>query len=214
MKKLLTMLLAGALVLSLAACGGETAPEETEEETAQPTTEPEEPAAEAEDAEDAAPEEDGGTLIAYFSWSGNTEQVAQIIQQETGGDLFEIAPAAAYTDDYNELLDIAQQEQSDNARPELAGQVENWEQYDTVFVGYPNWWSDAPMAVYTFVESYDWDGKTLVPFNTSASGGFGRSLSGLEKSASGAVILEGISFTERTLGDAQSEVTAWLDSLM
>ena len=70
------------------------------------------------------------------------------------------------------------------------------------------------MAVYTFVESYDWDGKTLVPFNTSASGGFGRSLSGLEESASGAVILEGISFTERTLGGAQSEVTDWLDSLM
>ena len=139
--------------------------------------------------------------------------MAQIIQQETGGDLFEIAPATAYTDDYNELLDIAQQEQSDDARPELAGQVENWEQYDTIFVGYPNWWSDAPMAVYTFVESYDWSGKTLVPFNTSASGGFGRSLSGLEESAAGASILDGIFFTERTLGDAQSEVTTWLDGL-
>ena len=91
--------------------------------------------------------------------------------------------------------------------------MENWGQYDTVFVGYPNWWNDAPMAVYTFLESYDWSGKTLVPFNTSASGGFGRSLSGLEESASGAAILEGISFTERTLGDAQSEVTAWLDGL-
>ena len=152
-------------------------------------------------------------LIAYFSWSGNTEQVAQIIQQETGGDLFEIAPATPYTNDYNEFLNIAQQEQSDNARPELAGQVENWEQYDTIFVGYPNWWSDAPMAVYTFVESYDWSGKTLVPFNTSASGGFGRSLSGLEESAPGASILDGISFTERNLGDAQSEVAAWLDEL-
>ena len=213
MKKLLTMLLAGALVLSLAACGGETAPEETEEETAQPTTEPEEPAAEAEDAEDAAPEEDGGTLIAYFSWSGNTEQVAQIIQQETGGDLFEIAPATAYTDDYNELLDIARQEQSDSARPELAAQVENWGRYDTVFVGYPNWWSDAPMVVYTFLESYDWTGKTLIPFNTSASGGFGRSLDNLAGSAAGATFLEGISFTERTLEDAQSEVPAWLDGL-
>ena len=69
------------------------------------------------------------------------------------------------------------------------------------------------MAVYTFVESYDWDGKTLVPFNTSASGGFGRSLPGLEESAPGASILDGISFTERTLGDAQSEVAAWLDEL-
>ena len=213
MKKLLTMLLAGALVLSLAACGGETAPEETEEETAQPTTEPEEPAAEAEDAEDAAPEEDGGTLIAYFSWSGNTEQVAQLIQEATGGDLFEITPAVPYTDDYDELLDIARQEQSDSARPELAAQVENWDRYDTVFVGYPNWWSDAPMAVYTFLESYDWTGKTLIPFNTSASGGFGRSLDNLAGSAAGATFLEGISFTERTLEDAQSEVPAWLDGL-
>ena len=69
------------------------------------------------------------------------------------------------------------------------------------------------MAVYTFVESYDWDGKALIPFNTSASGGFGRSLSGLEESAAGASILDGISFTERTLGDAQSEVSTWLDGL-
>ena len=213
MKKLLTMLLAGALVLSLAACGGETAPEETEEETAQPTTELEEPAAEAEDAEDAAPEEDGGTLIAYFSWSGNTEQVAQLIQEATGGDLFEITPAVPYTDDYDELLDIARQEQSDGVRPELAAQVENWGRYDTVFVGYPNWWSDAPMVVYTFLESYDWTGKTLIPFNTSASGGFGRSLDNLAGSAAGATFLEGISFTERTLEDAQSEVPAWLDGL-
>ena len=96
MKKLLTMLLAGALVLSLASCGGETAPEETEEETAQPTTESEEPAAEAEATGDAVPEEDGGTLIAYFSWSGNTEQVAQLIQEATGGDLFEIAPPSLH----------------------------------------------------------------------------------------------------------------------
>ena len=213
MKKLLTMLLAGALVLSLAACGGETAPEETEEETAQPTTESEKSAAEAEATEDAAPEEDGGTLIAYFSWSGNTEQVAQLIQEATGGDLFEIVPASPYTDDYDELLDIARQEQSDGARPELAAQVENWGRYDTVFVGYPNWWSDAPMVVYTFLESYDWTGKTLIPFNTSASGGFGRSLDNLPESAAGATILEGLSFTERTLGDAQSEVPAWLDGL-
>ena len=232
MKKWTALLLALAMALSLAACGDPGTQENTSEppasvsgsiteETPAPTdTETpaegpnESPAEGPAESETPTAGDPSSVLIAYFSWSGNTEQVAQIIQQETGGDLFEIAPATAYTDDYNELLDIAQQEQSDNARPELAGQVENWEQYDTVFVGYPNWWSDAPMAVYTFLESYDWDGKTLVPFNTSASGGFGRSLSGLEESASGAAILEGISFTERTLGDAQSEVTAWLDSLM
>ena len=222
MKKWTSLLLALAMALSLAACGSSNqgnTPEppasvsgSTAEET--PTEEPaEEPSEEPAESETSTTGDSSSVLIAYFSWSGNTEQVAQIIQQETGGDLFEITPAPPYTDDYNELLDIAQQEQSGNARPELAGQVENWEQYDTIFVGYPNWWSDAPMAVYTFLESYDWDGKTLVPFNISASGGFGRSLSGLEESATGATILDGLSFTERTLGDAQSEVTTWLDEL-
>ena len=227
MKKWTSLLLALAMALSLAACGNSGTQENTSEppasvsgstaeETPAPTgteTPAEEPSEEPAESETSTTGDSSSVLIAYFSWSGNTEQVAQIIQQETGGDLFEIAPATPYTDDYNELLNIAQQEQSDNARPELAGQVENWEQYDTIFVGYPNWWSDAPMAVYTFVEAYGWDGKTLIPFNTSASGGFGRSLSGLEESAPGAAILEGISFTERTLGDAQSEVTAWLDGL-
>lgn len=227
MKKWISLLLALATTLSLTACGNSGAQENTTEppasassstteETPAPTdtgTPAEEPSEEPAESETPTAGDSSSVLIAYFSWSGNTEQVAQIIRQETGGELFEITPATAYTDDYNALLDIAQQEQSDNARPELAGQVENWEQYDTIFVGYPNWWSDAPMAVYTFLESYDWDGKTLIPFNTSASGGFGRSLSGLEESASGATILDGISFTERTLGDAQSEVIAWLDGL-
>ena len=215
MKKWTSLLLVLAMTLSLAACGSsgnqESTPEppasgsgSTTEETPAPTgteTPAEEPSEEPAESEMSTTGDSSSVLIAYFSWSGNTEQVAQIIQQETGGDLFEIAPATAYTDDYNELLDIAQQEQSDNARPELAGQVENWEQYDTIFVGYPNWWSDAPMAVYTFLESYDWDGKTLVPFNTSASGGFGRSLSGLEESASGATILDGLSMTNLTINN-------------
>ena len=227
MKKWTSLLLALAMTLSLAACGDSGTQENTSEppasvsgSTAEETSDStgteapaEEPAGAPAEGEAPTTGDTSSILIAYFSWSGNTEQVAQIIQRETGGDLFEIAPAAPYTDDYNELLDIAQQEQSDSARPELASQAENWAQYDTVFVGYPNWWNDAPMAVYTFLESYDWSGKTLIPFNTSASGGFGRSLSGLEESASGAAILEGISFTERTLGDAQSEVTAWLDGL-
>lgn len=152
-------------------------------------------------------------MVAYFSWSGNTEQMAQIIAEETGANLFEIAPATPYTDDYDELLDIARQEQAEEARPELAAQVENWDSYDTVFVGYPNWWSDAPMAVYTFLESCDWTGKTLVPFNTSASGGFGRSLSGIEESAAGAELLEGLDLTESELSDAESRISEWLTGL-
>lgn len=238
MKRLLTFIVSSAIVLSLAACSSQgTAPEsttaaagaakETAAEAAAGETSAEAAAAsessvEAETMADKNVSEgttdqdevsEGGTLVAYFSWSGNTEQMAQIIGEETGADLFEIAPAAPYTDNYDELLDIAQQEQAEDARPELAAQVENWDSYDTVFVGYPNWWSDAPMAVYTFIENYDWEGKTLVPFNTSASGGFGRSLSGIEESAAGAEIREGLALTERELSDAQSRISEWLTSL-
>lgn len=223
MKKLLSLLLSMTLVFSLAACsGGTTSSEGGNSESSVSSSEPssEAPTASDETSGSEGPEEPtepteeiGGTLVAYFSWSGNTEQVAQIIAEQTGGDLFKIETATPYTDDYNTLLDIAQQEQADDARPELAAQVENWDSYDVIFVGYPNWWSDAPMAVYTFLESYDWNGKTLIPFNTSSSGGFGRSLSGVEKSAAGATILEGLDLTEIELSDAQSRVTKWLNSL-
>lgn len=198
MKKIFSLLLSLSLVCWLSACSAE-APGES-------------PAEEASGAP-ALAEETGETLIAYFSWSGNTEQIAQIIQQETDGELFEIAPAPPYTDNYDELLDIAQQEQSESARPELANQVENWDSYDVIFVGYPNWWSDAPMAVYTFLESYDFTGKTLIPFNTSSSGSFGRSLSNLAQSAAGADILDGLAVTQGNLDNAHSEVTAWLEGL-
>ncbi|WP_373166191.1 flavodoxin [Agathobaculum sp. Marseille-P7918] len=216
MKKLFSVLVAMTMAFSLAACsggnpssGGDDGFDSSSESSASSE-------ASASDAPSSQPEEgaeEGGTLVAYFSWSGNTQQMAEIIAQETGADLFEIATATPYTDDYNELLDIAQQKQGEDARPELNAQVENWDSYDTIFVGYPNWWSDAPMAVYTFLESYDFTGKTLIPFNTSASGGFGRSLTGIEESAVGATILEGLDLTEGELGDAQNRVTTWLDSL-
>lgn len=221
MKKLLSLLLSMTLVFSLAACsGGTTSSEDGSSESSVSSSEPSSEAPAEETSSSEAPEEStepaeeaGGTLVAYFSWSGNTEQMAQIIAEQTGGDLFEIEPATPYTDDYNTLLDIAQQEQAEDARPELAAQVENWDSYDVIFVGYPNWWSDAPMAVYTFLESYDWNGKTLIPFNTSASGGFGRSLSGVEESTSGATVLEGLDLTEGELSDAQNRVTEWLNGL-
>lgn len=233
MKKLLTFIVSSALALSLAACSSQNTVEESVTAAAAETVEEAsvemetegavtEGAAEVEISADTNASEEttaleeaseGGMLVAYFSWSGNTEQMARIIAGETGADLFEIVPATPYTDNYDELLDIAQREQADNARPELSAQVENWDSYDTVFVGYPNWWSDAPMTVYTFLESCDWKGKTLVPFNTSAGGGFGRSLSGVEESAEGAEILEGLALTESELTDAQNRVTEWLTGL-
>ncbi len=230
MKKVCSILLSMALLVSLAACsGGEPAeseggasqaPASSPEVPAQPASDsaessavPEEPSSSGEPVAPEDSDEAGGTLIAYFSWSGNTERMARAIQAEIGGDLFKIEPATPYTEEYDALLDIARQEQAEDARPELAAQVENWDGYDVIFAGFPNWWSDAPMAVYTFLEAYDFTGKTLIPFNTSASGGFGRSLSGIGESAAGATILEGLALTEGELGNVQSEVSGWLAGL-
>lgn len=212
MKKLCSILLSMTLLFSFAAWSNGVSAASRDDSTEAPAAS-EETVNSRKSAEADDPAQEGGTLIAYFSWSGNTEQMAQTIQEEIGGDLFQIEPAVPYTDDYNALLDIAQQEQADNARPELAAQVENWDSYEAVFVGFPNWWSDAPMAVYTFLESYDFSGKILIPFNTSASGGFGRSLSGIEESAAGADILEGLALTEGELENVQSEVSGWLSGL-
>lgn len=226
MKKLFSVLAAMTLALSLAACSGGNpssgtgAGSEPPASSSEISSTPSETSASSEvtasDVDSSRPAEsaeEGAALVAYFSWSGNTQQLAEIIAQETGADLFEIATVTPYTDDYDTLLDIAQQEQGEEARPELNARVEDWDSYDTIFLGYPNWWSDAPMAVYTFLESYDFTGKTLIPFNASASGGFGRSLSGIEESAAGATMLEGLDLTEDELADAQNQVTTWLGSL-
>lgn len=232
MKKTISLLLAVILVFSLAACGIQNSlsneSQTTDTSAAFSESTPElsaEPSEESEGTEEVTasetvgrsetsgePEEEGGILIAYFSWSGNTEQMAQMIQEETGGDLFEIEPATPYTDDYDTLLDVAQQEQADNARPEVASQVESWDSYDIVFVGYPDWWSDAPMLIYSFLESYDWEGKTLIPFCTNGGSGFGRSLEKLPDSAPGAVILEGLHVSGSSVDNAGEDIAAWISS--
>lgn len=215
MKRIFTLALAALMLFALAACG-EMQSAATPTPAATPDTVPAETPATTESpaaTDDAGVADGSNILIAYFSWSGNTEAVAGMIQSEVGGDLFEIAPAEPYTDDYDTLLDIARDEQSSGARPALADTVDNWDSYDTVFVGYPNWWSDAPMAVYTFLESYDWTGKTLVPFNTSASGGFGRSLDSIAEIAPGATILEGFTVRASGLDGAEADVSAWLAGL-
>ena len=233
MKKQFSFLLA-TLALGLSACGGaastpaETAPAETPAATEAPTEAPAESEADGADSEAAeAPaadrsEEtnaatktagDSNTLVAYFSWSGNTEAMANLIAEQTGGTLFTIEPATPYTDDYDTLLDVAQQEQADDARPELAATVENWDSYDVVFVGYPDWWSDAPMLIYSFLESYDWTGKTLVPFCTSGGSGFGRSLDRLPDSAPGATILDGLHVSGSSAADSGEEVAEWIAGL-
>ena len=219
MKKIVALMLSTVLIFSLAACGTQGSQNSSSNESEETViSEPSEDSEDSNVSETAVePEESaegtGGILVAYFSWSGNTEQMAQMIQEETGADLFEIEPATPYTDDYDTLLDVARQEQADNARPDVASQVENWDSYDVVFVGYPDWWSDAPMLIYAFLESYDWEGKTLIPFCTSGGSGFGRSLENLPDSAPGAEILEGLHVSGSSVDNAGEEVADWISSL-
>lgn len=152
-------------------------------------------------------------LIAYFSWSGNTKQLAEMIQEQTGGELFEIAPETPYTDDINELSGIALQEQSDNIRPTLNSAVPDMSQYDVIFVGFPNWWNNMPMPVFTFLEEYDFSGKTIIPFTTYGNGVWGKSIVSIRDALPDTTILDGLAIQEQELPDAPLEVSDWLQEL-
>ena len=190
----------------------ETQTENTEEITTTEQTDSEENDAAETDNEDVS-ETKSNILVSYFSWSGNTKTIAEMIAEETGADLFEIVPSVPYTEDYDAVVDQAQEEQSEGARPEIADTVENFDSYDTVFIGYPNWWSDVPMIINTFLESYDFSGKTVIPFCTHGGGGFGNSISSITNGAQGATILDGFATSGSSVDSAQEKVQTWLASL-
>lgn len=108
-------------------------------------------------------------LIAYFSWGGNTQHVAEHIASLTGGTLFRIEPEEPYPTEYKPCTEVAKAEKESNARPIIKNKIENWDEYDTIFIGCPVWWWTAPMIINTFTESYDFKGKTVIPFCTYAS---------------------------------------------
>lgn len=151
-------------------------------------------------------------LIAYFSWSGNTENAAQIIQEQTGADIIELNPAEPYSSNYSEVLDQAQKDMNADARPELANHVENMEQYDTILLGYPNWWATIPMPVATFIEEYDFSGKTIIPFCSHGGGGFGQSITDISKLAPNSRIGEGLSIHYSGGTSLENDITTWLNS--
>lgn len=164
------------------------------------------------DGETSQTETEAGaaSLVVYFSWSGNTESVARELQAQTGADIFEIVPAEPYTDDYDTLLDIAQDEQANDARPAIAGTVENFEQYDVVYLGYPNWWGDMPMILYTFLDEYDFSGKTIAPFVTSGGSGFSGTIGTIESMEPDAAVTEGLSLGSSAAAEPAGAVTEWL----
>lgn len=137
----------------------------------------------------------GKTLVAYFSWSGNTQEMASYIAEQTGGDLLELQPETPYPTDYNECGDVALAERDSDARPAIANLPESIEEYDTVLVGYPIWWHTAPMIIGTFLESYDLTGVDVYPFTRSASMDteqFDNSIAFVRENANGATVHDGL----------------------
>ena len=155
----------------------------------------------------------GNALVVYFSWSGNTENVANAIVTQTGADVFEIVPEEAYTPDYNALLDIATQEKESGARPAIAGSIEHIAQYGIIYVGYPNWWSDMPMILYTFFDSYDLSGKTIAPFCTSGGSGLSNTVNSIKELEPDADVLAGLHIGSSAASEPDQAVSDWLGSL-
>ena len=162
----------------------------------------------------AAGAAEGKTLVAYFSWSGNTASVAKAIAGALGAELFEIKTTKPYPEDYNATLDVAKAEQGRNTRPELSTHVGDMGQYDTIFLGYPNWWGTLPMPIFTFLEEYDFSGKRVIPFVTHGGSSFGRSLGDIRKLAPKANLEEkGLSVRGTSASGAGNQVIAWLEGL-
>ena len=158
----------------------------------------------------AAPKNNGKILIAYYSWSGHTKKVAEAIHNEIGGDLFEIQPATAYSDDYKTVVDQAKKEINEGYRPALKNNVANIAQYDIVFIGSPNWWGTIAPVVSTFVEQNDLSGKTVVPFITHGSGGEQNTITDLEKQCKDCLVQKNgwVGYGSRTWG-----ISGWLEDI-
>ena len=172
MKKIISLFMVLTMVLSLTACSINQSPSEST---------PEESSSQTNESPPTPSNTNGKNLVVYFSMPdnvddstvvidgetlGNTQYMAYVIQETVGADIFRIEPEMPYPTDYDELVDLASEEQSNNARPAIKNTIENFDTYENIFVGYPNWWGDMPMILYSFFDEYDFSGKTIIPFNT------------------------------------------------
>lgn len=230
MKKILSALISLSLLCALTACGGgqgaadssvsqPSAPAQSQPAPSQPDASTEEPPTGTDSSEHGAGS-DGGILIAYFSATGNTRPVADLIADVLDADLYEIVPEDPYTDaDLNYNTDCrANDEQNDpDARPAISGGVEHMEQYDTILLGYPIWWSTCPMAVFTFLDSYDFTGKTVIPFCAHGTSGLAASVRDIRAALPGVTVLDAVGVQrpgmDTPLNTARAAVETWLANL-
>ncbi len=240
-QKIVTLLLAGTMIVSLAACGREDASQENSNENVQAIQETEQDAGKQNETADSGSDQNTGSniLIAYFSVPedidisgidadagasvvvqngeavGNMQFMAEAIQQAVGGDLFRIETEEEYPLDHDPLVDQAADEQSENARPALSTHIENLENYDTIFVGYPNWWGDMPQPMYSFFEEYDFAGKTIIPFNSHGGSGFSDTISTIEDMQPDAAVVEdGLTISRNDVVVSNQEVMEWAKEIV
>lgn len=226
-KKYTAVLLSAVLAVFLGACGA-SAEGETDEaaEVRESAESPESSGSQG---------SEGGILIAYFTAAENSgvdavssasysevngeakgrmQALAEMIQVETGGDLFSIQTEEIYPADGGDLIDYAVEEQSEGARPALSTHIENLDDYDAIFIGYPNWWADLPMPLYSFFDEYDFAGKTIIPFNSHNGSRFSNTISTIEELEPEADVIEnGFTINERNVPDAAGEIADWLSEL-
>lgn len=219
MKKIISLFMALAMVLSLAACSTNEPPSEST---------PEESSSQTNESTPAPSNTNGKNLVVYFSMPdnvddstvvidgetlGNTQYMAYVIQETVGADIFRIEPETPYPTDHDELVDLASEEQSDNARPAIKDTIDNFDTYENIFVGYPNWWGDMPMILYSFFDEYDFSGKTIIPFNTHGGSGFSGTISAIKELEPNAEVLDGKSISRNDIQDAEQEIVDWVNSL-
>ena len=203
MKKLISVITVLCLLLSLAACGaGDTKTDTADADTAANTA--------------ALPTETktaSKSLVVYFSRSGNTKRVAESVQRQTGSDIFEIVPVNPYDADYSTVTALAKEEKQSGARPEIADKIDNIADYDVICVGYPIWWGDMPMILYTFFESYDLSGKTVAPFCTSGGSGLSGTVNTIKQLQPNAVVTSGLHIDSADSADPDGNVRDWLGNI-
>ena len=219
MKKIISLFMALAMVLSLAACSTNQSPGEST---------PEESSSQTNDSTSTPSNTNGKNLVVYFSMPdnvddstvvidgetlGNTQYMAYVIQETAGADIFRIEPETPYPTDHDKLVDLAKEEQNDNARPKIKDMIENFDTYENIFVGYPNWWGDMPMILYSFFDEYDFSGKTIIPFNTHGGSGFSGTISTIKELEPNAGVLDGKSISRNDIQDAEQEIADWVNSL-
>ena len=215
MKKIYSLIMAFTLLLTFTACSNNTNDESSSSAQQQSGT-PDSISADKSDNQNdsSTPAVTGSkSLVIYFSWSGNTENVAKSIQSQTDSDIFEIVPATPYSDDYDTVVDWAQEEQRSKARPAISGTIKNIADYDVIYVGFPNWWGDMPMILYTFFDTYDLSSKTIALFCTSGGSGLSGTVNEVKSLEPNATVTEGLHIGSGSSSNPDKAVSEWLNDI-